>query len=148
MQRALSPKTRRVVQAILYEVFAVAFVGPALALIFDKPAVTALSLAVFLSVFALAWNYVFNSFFERWEAGQSQRGRSVLRRIAHASGFEGGLVIMLVPVIAWWLDITVLEAFIADLGVLVFFFVYALVFTWVFDHVVGLPASAIRKNDV
>ncbi|MCX7151119.1 MAG: PACE efflux transporter [Proteobacteria bacterium] len=103
MQRALSPKTRRVVQAILYEVFAVAFVGPALALIFDKPAVTALSLAVFLSVFALAWNYVFNSFFERWEAGQSQRGRSVLRRIAHASGFEGVSAAAVAPDESLWL---------------------------------------------
>jgi uncharacterized membrane protein len=80
--------------------------------------------------------------FERWEARQSRKGRSVLRRLVHSSGFEGGLVVMLVPLMAWWLGTSLWVAFVADLGVLAFFFVYSFVFTWVFDRVFGLPASA------
>lgn len=140
----MSPKVRRVLQAVLYEALAVGAVGPALAWLFDQPAATALSLAVFMSAVALAWSYVFNTLFERWESRQAQKGRSLLRRAAHASGFEGGLVVMLVPVMAWWLDTTLLAAFIADLGVLAFFFVYSFVFTWAFDQVFGLPASAAQ----
>ena len=41
-----------------------------------------------------------------------------------------------------WLDITPLNAFLANLGLLAFFFVYAIVFTWAFDRVFGLPQSA------
>ncbi len=34
----MTPRTRRVLQAILYEVFAIAFVGPVLSVAFDEPA--------------------------------------------------------------------------------------------------------------
>ncbi|MEJ5991342.1 PACE efflux transporter [Ramlibacter sp. PS3R-8] len=138
----MSPRTRRVLQAILYETFAIAFVGPVLSVAFDKPAASTLGLAFVLSSIALAWNYVFNAIFERWEARQSVRGRSFARRLAHGIGFEGGLVILLVPVMAWWLEISFFDAFLANLGLLVFFFVYAIAFTWAFDRVFGLPESA------
>lgn len=80
--------------------------------------------------------------FEAWEARQRVKGRSFKRRLAHGIGFEGGLVFLLVPVMAYWLETTLLKAFIADLGILALFFVYAIVFTWAFDKVFGLPQSA------
>jgi uncharacterized membrane protein len=138
----MSPIQRRVLQAILYETFAIAFVGPVLSLAFDEPPASTFGLAVVLSTIALVWNYVFNWFFERWESRQAVRGRSPLRRLAHGAGFEGGLVLLLLPVMSLWLGISPLAAFVANLGLLVFFFFYAIVFTWVFDRVFGLPASA------
>ncbi len=142
----MSPITRRVVQAILYEVFALAFVGPALALLFDQAMASTIALAVVMSSIALGWNYLFNLIFERWEARQAVRGRSAMRRLVHGLGFEGGLVFMLVPVVAFWLDISFLEAFLVDLGVFAFFLVYAIVFTWAFDSVFGLPPSAAAER--
>ena len=138
----MSPTIRRVVQAVLYEAFAIAFVGPAMALMFEQPVASSLALAVLMSTIALAWNYVFNGIFEAWEAKQVVKGRSFKRRLAHGIGFEGGLVVILVPVMAYWLETTLLKAFLADLGILAFFFVYAIVFTWAFDKVFGLPQSA------
>lgn len=143
----MSPRTRRVLQALLYEVFAIAFVGPVLSFAFDKPATSTLALAFVLSSIALGWNYIFNALFERWEARQARRGRSFARRLAHGIGFEGGLVVILVPVMALWLKISVLEAFLANLGLLAFFFFYAIAFTWIFDKVFGLPASAATPGD-
>ena len=142
----MPPRTRRVLQALLYEVFAIAFVGPVLSFAFDKPQASTLGLAVVLSSIALTWNYVFNTIFERWESRQSVRGRSLARRVAHGTGFEGGLTIILIPVMSLWLDITPLAAFIANLGLLAFFFVYAIAFTWTFDRVFGLPASAAERG--
>ncbi len=138
----MTPTTRRVVQAVLYEAIAVAFVGPAMALVFVRPVASTLALALVLSTVALGWNYVFNLLFERWESHQSILGRSIWRRLAHGTLFEGGLVLMLVPVMAYWLNTSLLNAFMADLGILAFFFVYAIVFTWAFDRVFGLPQSA------
>jgi len=144
----MSPRIRRVVQAILYETFAIAFVAPVLSVAFDEPPTSSIGLAVVLSSIALAWNFVFNTLFERWEARQAVRGRSFARRLAHGIGFEGGLVVILVPVMALWLRTSAWTALLANLGLLAFFFVYAIVFTWAFDRVFGLPESAARRDAV
>ena len=140
--RKMTPTTRRVVQALLYEAIAIAVVGPLLSLAFDKPPASTMGLAVVLSGIALTWNYVFNGLFERWESRQTVRGRSFARRLAHGAGFEGGLVVILLPVMSLWLDISLATALLANLGLLAFFFFYAIAFTWCFDRVFGLPASA------
>lgn len=145
--RNMSPTTRRVVQALLYEAIAIAVVGPLLSLAFDKPPASTMGLAVVLSGIALTWNYVFNWLFERWELRQTVRGRSFARRLAHGAGFEGGLVVILLPVMSLWLDISLATALLANLGLLAFFFFYAIAFTWCFDRVFGLPASA-QAGDV
>lgn len=139
----MTPRTRRVLQAVLYEVFAIAFVGPVLGLLFDKPQASTLALAVVMSTIALCWNYVFNAGFEWWETRQTLKGRSLVRRLVHGAGFEGGLTVLLVPVMGHWLDISYLSAFMANVGLLAFFFVYAIGFTWAFDRVFGLPQSAM-----
>lgn len=144
----MNPKSRRVLQAVLYEAIAVAVVGPTLAFIFAESVSSSIGLALFMSTIALGWNYLFNGWFERWEARQSVKGRSFLRRLAHGLGFEGGLVVMLVPVMAWWLNTSLLKALVADLGILAFFFVYAIAFTWIFDRIFGLPHSATGQCEV
>ena len=143
----LSARTRRVVQAVLYETIAIACVAPMLVLVFGQSPLSSLGLSLTMSSIALAWNYSFNALFERWEARQNVKGRSWQRRAAHGLGFEGGLALILVPVMAGWLGITWWQAFMADLGILVFFLVYTVVFTWVFDRVFGLPQSALAAQD-
>lgn len=142
----MQARTRRILQAILYEAIAIAIVGPVLGLVFDQRLASTTALAVVMSVVALAWNYLFNGIFERWEARQPAGGRSLKRRLAHGLGFEGGLVVMLVPLTAWWLQTSLLNALLAELGVLAFFFCYAVAFTWAFDRVFGLPPSAMRRG--
>ncbi len=51
-------------------------------------------------------------------------------------------MVVLVPYLAWWMQVGLVEAFLYDLGLLVFFAVYTVAFTWGFDRVFGLPASA------
>jgi uncharacterized membrane protein len=99
-------------------------------------------LAVSTSLLALAWNMAFNTLFEAWERRQASRARTLKRRVLHAIGFEGGLVVMTVPLIAWWLDMGWWPALLTDLGLVVFFLFYTFVFNWVFDHVFGAPESA------
>ena len=142
----MKPITRRVVQALLYEIGAIALTSPIIGFAFDTSASSALTLAAIMSTIALAWNYVFNAIFERWESRQTIKGRSIWRRLAHGIGFEGGLVMMLVPLMAFWLGISFIDAFIAEMGLLLMFFVYAVLFTWAFDKAFGLPESALQHH--
>ena len=84
---------------------------------------------------------MFNMLFERWERRQPTRGRSAARRVAHAIGFEGGLLLFLVPFFAWWLGVSLWQALVLDIGFLLFFLVYNFVFAWAFDRLFGLPAG-------
>ncbi|WP_288253651.1 PACE efflux transporter [uncultured Hydrogenophaga sp.] len=133
---------RKIVYVSLYELFAIAISSAGLALLSDSGLGHASVAAVAASAIAVVWNLVYNTLFERWEARQAVKGRGVARRIAHALGFEAGLVVMLVPLFAWWLGVSLWQAFVLDLGLIVFFLVYTYVFNLGFDRVFGLPASA------
>ena len=132
---------RRIVYVGLYELFAIVLSAILLQLMSGAGA-SSLGIAVVTSIVAIVWNLVFNNLFEYWERYRTTKGRSIGVRILHALGFEGGLVIFLLPIIALWLNVSVLEALMLELGLLVFFLVYTFVFNWVFDAVFGLPAAA------
>lgn len=135
---------RRVVYIGLYEVVAIALAGWGLMLMSGKSLFDSGTLAIATSMVAVVWNLVFNTYFERWEARQATTGRSVKRRILHAVSFETGLVAMLVPLIAWWFGVSLWQALVMDMALVVFFLVYTFVFNWAFDEVFGLPVSASK----
>lgn len=135
---------RRVVYVGLYELIAIILSAILLKLISSADSGESLGIAVAASAIAILWNLAFNYGFEYWEKRTQRKGRSIGVRILHALGFEGGLVIFLVPVIALWLNISFLEALILDLGLLAFFLFYTFIFNWVFDTVFGLPAAVMR----
>lgn len=132
---------RRVVFVGLYEFIAVV-VSSLLFMAIGQDAGASGVMAVAASTIAICWNLTFNWLFEKWEAGQRRKGRSVLRRIVHAIGFEGGIAAMLIPLMAWWFGISLWEATVMEAGLLVFFMVYTFGFNWCFDRIFGLPASA------
>lgn len=137
---------RRIIYIGLYEAIAIVVTSIGLLMVSDRGLAHSGALAVATSVIAVIWNLVFNALFEKWEATRATRGRSLARRIGHAIGFEGGLVLFLVPLIAWWMDMTLWTAFLTDLGLMVFFLVYTFVFNWAFDTVFGLPAAAMPAS--
>lgn len=139
--KGLQGAKRRVVFVGLYEFIAIVVSG-ALFMAIGQEASASGVMAVAASTIAICWNIVFNWLFEKWEAAQTKKGRSVLRRVVHAIGFEGGIAAMLIPLMAWWFSISLWEAAVLEAGILVFFMVYTFVFNWCFDRIFGLPASA------
>ena len=145
---ALSPQAtglqgskRRVVFVGLYELIAIV-ASSLLFMAIGQEASASGVMAIAASTIAICWNITFNWLFEKWEAGQTQKGRSVVRRVVHAIGFEGGIAAMLIPLMAWWFNISLWESTVLEAGILVFFMVYTFVFNWCFDRIFGLPASA------
>lgn len=133
---------RKVVYVSVFEAIAIVVCSLGFAALSDRSLGHAGALSVAASAVAVLWNFVFTLVFEAWEARQTVRGRSVARRVAHAAIFEAGLIVMLVPLIAWWLEVSLLRALVMDLGLAAFFLVYTFVFNWCFDRIFGLPASA------
>jgi uncharacterized membrane protein len=133
---------RKLVYVIGFELIAIVLASTLLRLLADSPVEAAGITAVASSTIAMGWNYVYNMLFEAWEARQPRKGRSVLRRIVHSIGFEGGLVILLVPLFAWILGVTLLTALLLNAVMIVFFLVYGFLFNLAFDRVFGLPLSA------
>ena len=132
---------RRILYVGLYETIAI-IVSSLIFMAIGQKAGDSGVMAVAASVIAICWNLSFNYLFEKWESRQSVKGRSVLRRVVHAIGFEGGIAAMLIPLMAWWFGISLWEAAVMEAGLLVFFMVYTFAFNWAFDRIFGLPASA------
>lgn len=136
---------RKLVYVALYEIIATAVITLVL-LIIGHGLMDAGVASGATSAIAVSWNLVWNTLFERWEARQSTRGRTFKRRASHALGFEVGLLVILVPFMAWWLQITLLQAFVLDIGLLIFFVFYTFIFSLAFDRLFGLPLSAQPVN--
>ena len=138
----MSPALRKILYAVSFEILGVAVASAGLLAMSEASAGQSISLSILAASLALAWSFVFNSLFERWEARQSRRGRSLGRRSAHAILFECGLMVILVPITAWWLRVGLWQAMVYEAGLIGLFILYTYLFTWAFDRIFGLPASA------
>ncbi|WP_374394181.1 PACE efflux transporter [Tabrizicola sp.] len=138
----MTPARRKIVYAVSFETLGTLVATIALMLMSDADAGSSLVLSILTATIALSWSFVFNTIFEAWEARQPVKGRSLRRRTAHALLFEGGLVLICIPVMAWWLQVGYLEALVYEAGLIALFIAYTYAFTWGFDRIFGLPASA------
>jgi uncharacterized membrane protein len=126
--------TERVFQAVGFELLAIVICTPLLAWVMDKPMLDMGVVTMAIAALALAWNVLFNGLFDRL-LKRLAMARTAWVRVVHALLFEGGLVALGVPLIAWWLDISLWQAFVLDIGVLLFFLPYTYVYHWVYDVV-------------
>lgn len=140
----MSPLLRRIIYVVTFELFAILFTTGGLIVIGFASGHSGI-VAVASSTVALIWNFIWTTLFEKWESRQPSHTRTIRRRIAHAVGFEGGLIVLLVPLLAWILGISLIQAFILDIGLLLFFLVYTFVFAWIFDRVLPQQAGGAAK---
>lgn len=126
--------TQRVIHSVLFEVFALIIVVPLVIMITGKNTADLLVVAVGLSFYAVIWNYFYNIWFDH-QFGINRSERSLLTRIGHAVGFEAGIIIVTLPVISWFMGISLFSAFLLELAFLVLFFFYAIAFNYVYDLV-------------
>lgn len=137
----MSPLRRKVLYAVSFELLGTLVATLGLMAMSDTSAAMSFGASVIGATIALCWSYIFNTAFEAWEARQTTKGRSPLRRAAHALMFEGGMVLIFIPFMAWWLGVGMIEAAIYEAGLIALFILYTYGFTWAFDQIFGLPAS-------
>ena len=132
----------RVFHAVLFEVLAVSLSILGLS-IFTSHEVSALSgTMILIATIAMVWNFIFNWVFDKFATGAKEK-RTFAVRILHVVLFEGGLLLVTVPLMAWILKVGIWEALVMDIGVTIFITVYAFVFNYCYDH---LRAIIVKRN--
>ncbi|MEZ7813678.1 MAG: PACE efflux transporter [Paracoccaceae bacterium] len=124
----------RLKHTILFEVVALFLILPLGSVIFHIDPWDFGHVAVFATAFAMIWNYFYNVCFDHFMMlAFSNLEKTILIRIGHSILFELGLLVVLAPMIAWYLGISLLAAVFMDVAFSVFYIVYAFFFNWCYD---------------
>lgn len=124
----------RFFHALGFEVLAIAICAPLGAWLLDYPLAHMGLLTLMISLVAMSWNMVFNALFDRAQRSMGF-SRTLVARAVHSVLFEIGLILAVVPLAAWWLSIGLWQAFVLDIGIVLFFLPYTFAFNWTYDHV-------------
>ena len=127
-------RVERLFHSVLFEVLAVILSVSALVIFTDHSVSSLSGTMIVIATIAMGWNFVFNLFFDRVFTGAKEQ-RSIRLRVFHVVLFEGGLLLLTVPILAYTLGVSMWQAFVMDIGVTIFITLYAFVFNYVYDHV-------------
>jgi len=120
----------RFFHAVGFELLAVLIVSPLASWAMAKPLFQMGALAVMLSTVAMIWNMIYNAGFDYlFPAGK----QSWPLRILHALGFEGGFILIGLPIAAWMLGISLWQALLLEIAFFLFFLPYTVAYNWVYD---------------
>ncbi len=125
---------RRLVHALSYEIILLVIIAIALSLIFKVPMEVTGVLGIIMAVTSVIWNMIFNHIFEKLEDKYKFR-RTIPIRILHAIGFEGGLMIATIPMIAYAMNMSLIDAILLDFSLTMCILVYTFIFQWCYDMI-------------
>ncbi len=124
----------RILHMMLFEVFALIMMAGLATYITGNGAGEMAGLALAMSLIAMAWNYVYNYGYDK-TFGADRTKRTKKTRVLHGLGFELGLMTVTLPVLMWVLKLDFLTVLIMDIGLVIFFVLYAIGFNWAYDSV-------------
>lgn len=125
---------RRLVHALSYEVILLVIIAIALSVIFNMPLEVTGVLGIAMAVTSVIWNMLFNHYFEKFEA-KRQPKRTIKIRLLHAIGFEGGLMLATIPMVAYAMNLSLWQAIVLDFSLTMCILVYTFIFQWCYDAI-------------
>lgn len=148
-----APKLRsfrdRLRQIALFEIGGLLLISPPFAWASGVPLVESAGMLAVLALIAALWNGAFNTCFDWVEGrltGRTADRRPLRLRCLHAVFFEGGLLMLTLPVIVLWSGLAWVEALVADIGLALAYTGYALVFNLGYDRMFPIdPAPAAGR---
>lgn len=121
---------------LMFEALLITMVGIGLAYFTAREFLDTGTLALLLSIKAMLINLVYNYAFDRFDLrhGRVPSQRSTNGRLLHAVGFELVLVLTSLPIVMWWLEMSLWQALVMDLTIMAMIVVYTYLFTLCYDH--------------
>ena len=132
-------------QVLFFELGGLVLITPPFVWLSGVSVMDSLGLLAIIALIAALWNALYNTSFDWVEGrltGRTADHRAYALRIAHALGFEGGLVLVSLPIVMVWTGMGWLEALLADVGLAIAYALYAFVFNIGYDRVFPIDASA------
>ncbi|HHS9481656.1 multidrug/biocide efflux PACE transporter [Raoultella ornithinolytica] len=124
--------TERVIHAVSFEGLATLILAPTAAWLMQRSVLEMGGLSVLLATLAMVWNLIYNAAFDRlWPISRVVRTLKV--RALHAIGFESGFILIGVTAVALILGVSLIQAFMLEIGFMLFFLPYTMLFNWVWD---------------
>ena len=123
----------RLIHSILFEIILITIFTFALQYITHQSIEKVFTLVISLSIIAVIWNFIFNLIFDKFVTGNREK-RTLKIRFIHSILFEIGLILPTLPLIATLLKIGLLEAFIMDIGFIMFVLIFTVVYNYIYDH--------------
>lgn len=124
----------RVFHALSFEILAIGISAPLAAWITGRSIVSMGVLTAVIATIAVLWNMLYNWAFDRLQARYGFE-RTYWVRVAHAVGFELGLLIIVIPLIALWLRVSLWQALVLDIGLVLFYLPYGFLFNLGYDKI-------------
>ena len=130
----------RVRHALSFESVGLALIIPLGSFVFHIPMHDIGVLSLVSATLATLWNFVYNYLFDvTMQRRLGTTEKTGVLRVLHAVLFEAGLLVVLIPFIAWYLAVSLWQAFVMDLSFALFYLVYAFVFNLAYDKLFPLP---------
>ncbi|MGE0969257.1 multidrug/biocide efflux PACE transporter [Klebsiella sp. WOUb02] len=124
--------TERIIHAVSFEGLATLILAPTAAWLMQRSVVEMGGLSILLATLAMVWNLIYNALFDHiWPVSLVIRNLKV--RALHAIGFESGFIVIGVTAVALLLGVSLLQAFMLEIGFMLFFLPYTMLFNWVWD---------------
>ncbi|GGK55681.1 PACE efflux transporter [Amphritea balenae] len=133
----------RIRHTVMFEVFLVMILAPLMSVMLDRGVVELGALAIVLSLKAMLINLLYNYGFDHWDVKQGRipTQRKLVGRIIHAAGLELVLTATSLPLIIWWLGLTIWQALLMDVVMIAAVMLYTLLFNWVYDRLFPVPQT-------
>ncbi|WP_436858783.1 multidrug/biocide efflux PACE transporter [Citrobacter tructae] len=132
----------RIFHAVCFEGIATAILAPITAWLMQRSVLEMGGLTVLLATTAMIWNIIYNALFDRfWPAHLVTRTAKI--RAFHALGFECGFIVIGVNIVAFVLNVSLLQAFTLEIGFFLFFLPYTLFYNWAYDT---LRARLVKRR--
>ncbi len=137
----------RIRHAVGFEIIALILSIPIMSFFFDFDIKDIGVIAIVGSIIATIWNYGFNIVFDK---GMVKFKRSTFKtpaiRVLHVLLFEGGLLLLYLPMVSWYLGISLWQAFIMDGSLVGFYLAYTFSYNWAYDKIFPIQYFKYVKN--
>lgn len=124
----------RIFHSVLFEIIALTLMAFVAFTFTEKDPLLLTGLGLFMSLLAMTWNYIYNLGFDK-KFGSDRLSRNFKKRFFHAIGFEFGLIFVSIPLFMYVLKLSFIDVLFINIGLNVFFLIYAIVYNWLYDNI-------------